>query len=169
MDLENINIPGELAIIFKTSLPAAYKEDELPITVDTKSSPKDLSEIVVELIKSGGSIEGADLEGTQFQFKVRGKLLRGSLKSHLIANQITSEETVEIEYSFAPAMPTMESSNQEEDWICSIMGEAGVKTYDNFYVTTFGGSLSVYNNENKRKIMKKITDQVILTSELIEW
>lgn len=169
MDLESINIPGELAVVFKTNLPSSYKVEELPITVDTKSGPKDLSEIVVELITSGGNSDAKDLTGTQFQFKVRGKLLRGSLKSHLIANQITSEETVELEYSFAPAMPTLESSNQEEDWICSVMGEAGVKTYDNFYVTTFGGTLSVYNSENKRKIMKKITSEVILASELIEW
>lgn len=49
------------------------------------------------------------------------------------------------------------------------MGEAGVKTYDNFFVTTFGGVLSVYNSENKRKMMKKITNEVILTSALIEW
>lgn len=115
MDLENTNIPGQVAVIFKTQLPAEFQAEELPITVETKFAPKDISEVLIELIKAkreeAGIESATQLEGTQFQFRVGQKLLRGSLKSHLIANQITAEETIELEYSFAPALPSLDSSN----------------------------------------------------------
>lgn len=89
----------------------------------------------------------------------------------MIANSLTSEEVLEITYSFSPALPSLSTSNKEEDWICSIVREDNQDGtgYINFYVSTFGGTLSVYNSDNKRRAMKKVTEETILCSELIEW
>lgn len=161
-------IPGEVGVIFKTSLGDEYVVEEVPITLDVASTPAELSEVILELLKANGSeIE----DGISFSFRINGKLLRGGLKSFMIANSITGESTIEIIYNLAPALPSLSSRNKEDDWISSILCEEAPhgNGYSFFYVNTFGGALSIYNEENKRKMLKPITTQTIMSSELIEW
>lgn len=158
-------IPGQITAVFKTELPEEYKVEELPITLETKSKSEVLSEVVTQLLENDSKSSN-----NQFCFRINGKLLRSNLKSHIKKYNLSPETTIEIFYSFAPVLPSLAESNSEEDWISSIVADKSLATlYTGFFVSTFGGSLSIYNGDNNRKFTRKITDEVILCSAFIDW
>lgn len=109
-------------------------------------------------------------EGIQFSFRVNERLLRGSLKSFMLAHGITSEKDLEIKYSFAPSLPQIEQSNEEDDWISAIIVDEDFENAKDgyYYICTFGGAISVYNKEHNRRLMKKVSESPILSAEVTE-
>ncbi|KAI8575857.1 hypothetical protein K450DRAFT_259882 [Umbelopsis ramanniana AG] len=58
-----------------------------------------------------------------FDFLINGELLRTSLSQYLVANNVSSENVISIEYVESMLPPTPVSAFQHDDWISSVKGQ----------------------------------------------
>ncbi|KAH8548870.1 WD40-repeat-containing domain protein [Umbelopsis sp. PMI_123] len=58
-----------------------------------------------------------------FDFLINGELLRSSLAQYLMANNVSSENVIDIEYVESMLPPTPISAFQHDDWISSVKGQ----------------------------------------------
>lgn len=55
-----------------------------------------------------------------FDFIIDGKLLRGSIHNYLNTNNLTVEETLDIQYVPSTLPPKYQAAFQQDDWISSV-------------------------------------------------
>lgn len=91
---------------------------DTPMYVPIQLKRYGLSEIVNHLLTSKDSDE--DVTTTPFDFLIDGQLLRTSLDDYLVRNGLSSEVSLDIEYTRAVLPPSYLSSFNNEDWISSI-------------------------------------------------
>ena len=77
-----------------------------------------------------------------FRFLINGKYLRGSLKSHISAHKVDTEQTVVIKYDINPMKPKLIKSKDQEDWIMSLSSEKG----ESFIVGLCNGTITLFSN-----------------------
>lgn len=78
-----------------------------------------------------------------FRFMINGKYLRGSLKSHITAHKVDTEQTVVIKYDLNPMKPKLTKSKDQEDWIMSLVSEKG----DTFVVGLCNGTATLFSSD----------------------
>lgn len=86
-----------------------------------------------------------DVEDVEYRFAIDGKFLRGSLKSHLAAHKIDTEKVVIIKYDISPMKPKLAKSQDQEDWIMSVLPDEGGR----FVVALANGSVSLFSSDYK--------------------
>lgn len=74
---------------------------------------------------------------------VNGKYLRGTLKSHITAHKVDTEQTVVIKYDINPLKPKLTKSKEQEDWIMSLVSEKG----DSFVVGLCNGTATLFSSD----------------------
>lgn len=79
------------------------------------------------------------------RFRIKDKLLRGTLKSHLAANLIFAEETLVIEYEFNPLKPKAVRTQDQEDWIVSVAEEKN----GSYIVSLCNGAAKYYSKDGQ--------------------
>lgn len=85
---------------------------DAPLYVPVSLKRYGLSEVVNQLLELEKPIP--------FEFLIDGKLLRSSLDSYLIAQGLSSETTLTLEYARSILPPSFLSSFSQQDWISSV-------------------------------------------------
>lgn len=89
------------------------------------------------------------------------------MKSHLIRYNISSEQTIEIEYFIAVYAPEQKNQNQEDDWISTITGMPRVDSNSYYGVAMYNGQVSIYSFEDKLVSKCKVSEDPIKAIKII--
>lgn len=118
---------------------------DTPMYVPIQLKRYGLSEIVNHLITSQNESEQST-NTTPFDFLIDGQLLRSSLEDYLVKNGLSSEVSLDIEYTRAVLPPSFLSSFSNEDWISSIDVTSGVETPQRSIITgSYDGIVRTWN------------------------
>ncbi|KAH3661512.1 hypothetical protein OGAPHI_006359 [Ogataea philodendri] len=121
-----------------------------PVFVPVSLKRYGLSEIVNHLV-------GLE-KPVPFDFLIDGTLLKGSVEEYLVANGLSSEHSLDIEYTRAVLPPQFLASFNNDDWISAIdsvgsMSLAGpdgeVQTAPKILTGSYDGVVRVYNASGK--------------------
>ncbi|KAK9821782.1 hypothetical protein WJX81_002702 [Elliptochloris bilobata] len=99
---------------FYTKLPAELKAPETAVTVPAKLTRYGLSQVVNHLL-------GLD-PPKAFDFLVNGELVRLSLEQLLLANSVSAEAVLEVEYFLAVVPPDAQQTLPHDDWVSAVDG-----------------------------------------------
>ncbi|TPX44914.1 hypothetical protein SeLEV6574_g04208 [Synchytrium endobioticum] len=92
---------------------AQYAVPAAPLLIPTRVKRVGLSSIVNQLLQSDKQIS--------FDFLIDNKFLRSSIHNYLIANDLTTESVLDIEYIPSQPKPTPSADTPHPDWIASIV------------------------------------------------
>lgn len=120
MDIESEydQIPTEIFCIFKTAMPEEYRLSENPISIPTNFTETSLSDLINQMLTEKNELSSPSSE--KFEILINNELLRGTLKSHIMKNNISSEKNLVIHYCLALNKPKLANKTQIDDWISSI-------------------------------------------------
>jgi len=117
---------------------------DTPMYVPIQLKRYGLSEIVNHLLSTERSDE--DVATTPFDFLIDGQLLRSSLDDYLVKNGLSSEVSLDIEYTRAVLPPSYLSSFSNEDWISSIDVTSGIEVPQRSIITgSYDGIVRTWN------------------------
>lgn len=118
---------------------------DTPMYVPIQLKRYGLSEIVNHLITSQNETDES-VATTPFDFLIDGQLLRSSLNDYLVKNGLSSEVSLDIEYTRAVLPPSFLSSFSNEDWISSIDVTSGIDTPQRSIITgSYDGIVRTWN------------------------
>ncbi|KAG0670997.1 ribosome biogenesis protein ytm1 [Maudiozyma exigua] len=118
---------------------------DTPMYVPIQLKRYGLSEIVNHLITSQNET-GGFVATTPFDFLIDGQLLRSSLDDYLVKNGLSSEVSLDIEYTRAVLPPSFLSSFSNEDWISSVDVTSGIDTPQRSIITgSYDGIVRTWN------------------------
>mgnify|MGYP003362188035 CR=1 FL=1 len=118
---------------------------DTPMYVPVQLKRYGLSEIVNQLLNTEHASED-DTAPTPFDFLIDGQLLRSSLDDYLVKNGLSSEASLDIEYTRAVLPPSFLSSFSNEDWISSIDVTSGVAMPQKSIITgSYDGIVRTWN------------------------
>ncbi|KAK9785343.1 hypothetical protein WJX73_002312 [Symbiochloris irregularis] len=105
---------AQITCKFVTKLPADFKVPAAPVAVPATTTRLGLSQIVNTL--------RTPKRAQAFDFLVNGELVRSSLEAILLANKISAESVLEVEYLLAVVPPQPEKELPHDDWVSAVDG-----------------------------------------------
>lgn len=136
------SIPGEIFCVFKTNLDELYHLDEIPMNIKTSLTDKDLSGLVLTMLRQSRPENEYD-DNLRFEFLLNDHFIRGNIKSHILRFNIPTEQTLSIYYTFALNKPKTTKQNKEEDWVKDIAIFSG-KTSKSFLLERMPSNQSTF-------------------------
>ncbi|DBA66086.1 TPA: hypothetical protein ACH3X2_003088 [Trebouxia sp. C0005] len=110
MDIEETQV----SVKFVTKLPNQLKVPEEVLSVPAKLTRLGLSQVVNSLL---------GLESAQpFDFLILGELLRQPLKKFLLAQSVSTETVLQVEYFKAVVPPQLKNQLPHDDWVSAVDG-----------------------------------------------
>jgi hypothetical protein len=170
---------AEVQVIFKTTLPEEYQVPDVTININTGAGNKELTQIVKQLINDEGRVSAEDLKSRKLNFMVTNTFLTGTFQELIdkLGGQISSEQSIEVFYTFALEKPKPTHSLPQDEWISSIHSLSHIlnekaKTY---VVGFFNGDLKVFSKHDNKEVLSvkslhtdRIEDFVFIRNDALD-
>lgn len=137
------SIQDTLQVKFTTQIADKSMQcDDTIYALTSKLHPNALSQVVNHVLGKDKSSEQ-----TKFDFLIKNNYVQSSLAEHLSENEISSEQTIEIEYIEKTIEPSAKSSDEHPDWVSCV---DAIKS-NTFITGCYDGFIRVWKLEKDNK------------------
>ncbi|KAG1667944.1 Ribosome biogenesis protein WDR12 [Nymphon striatum] len=129
--------------IAANELRLGYAVADTPFSVQSNVNITKLSSLINQLLSDSSE----DHSNVEFDFLINSKLLRENLGEHIIENQISEEDVLNIEYIEKLSAPKPKNSFQHDDWV------SAVHSQDQWILTgCYDNTIHIWSLDGERKL-----------------